>query len=201
MENSMKNKTNHSWERFLNPESLRANLIVGSLFITAFEMLKDSMIDHIKSFFSTGFNQSGLIIGEKYKTEVLSLNRSPLYASMEWLKKMSVIDDNDIKEFEKIKKCRNELAHEFANYLSTGPVIDPLPIFPSMIELLSKIEKWWIINVEIPTNPDMDGKEIEEEDIIPGPIMTMRLLIDIALGSEEESKYYFNEFMKRKGNI
>jgi hypothetical protein len=196
----MEDKIRQSWERFLHPESLRTNLIVGSLFIAAFEMLTDSIIDHIRNFFSTGFNQSGFVIDERYKTEVLSLNKSPLYASLEWLKNMNAVNDKDIEEFEKIKQCRNELAHEFVNFLSTGPTIDPLPLFPTMIDLLSKIEKWWILNVEIPTDPDFNGKDIDEDGIIPGPIMTLRLLTDIALGSEEESKYYY-EFIKQKGVI
>lgn len=196
----MADKTKQSWERFLNPHSLRANLIVGSLFIASFEMLKDSIIDHPRNFFSTGFNQSGPIIGERYKTEVLNLNKSPLYASLHWLKDMNAIDDMDIGDFEKLKKCRNEITHEFVNYLSTGPTIDPLPLFPTMVALLSKIEKWWIVNVEIPTNPDFDGSEINEEGIIPGPIMALQLLTEIALGSEEESKMYY-EFVKQKGII
>ncbi len=40
--------------------------------------------------------------------------------------------------------------------------------------------------MEIPTNPDFDGKKIDEEGMVPGKIMTLRLLADIALGSEEE---------------
>jgi hypothetical protein len=196
----MDEKIRQSWERFLNPESLRANLVTGSLFIAAFEMLKTSIIDHIRDFFSTGFNQSGPIIGERYKTAVLSLNNSPLYASLEWLKNMDAINDKDIEDFEKIKKCRNEIAHEFVNFLSTGPTIDPLPLFPTMISLLSKIEKWWILNVEIPTNPDFDGKDIDENGIIPGPIMTLQMLTDIDIGSEKGSKAYY-EFMKEKGVI
>ncbi len=196
----MDDNIKQSWERFLNPESLRANLVTGSLYIAAFEMLKSSIIERIRDFFSTGFNESGLIIDEKYKTTVLSLNKSPLYASLVWLKNMEAINDNDIEEFENIKKCRNEIAHEFVDFLSTGPKTDPLPLFPKMIALLSKIEKWWIVNVEIPTNPDYDGNDIDENGIIPGPIMTLRLLTDIALGSEEESKYYY-KFMKEKGVI
>ncbi|GAI34251.1 unnamed protein product, partial [marine sediment metagenome] len=74
-----------SWERFLNPEILRTNLIVASLFITAFEMLKDSIIGHIRDFFTNGFDENGWIIDDKYKTEVLSKNKSPLYASLAWL--------------------------------------------------------------------------------------------------------------------
>ena len=57
------------------------------------------------------------------------------------------------------------------------------------------------MNVEIPTDPDFNRKDIDADGIIPGPIMTLRLLTDIVLGSEEESKYYFNEFIKRKGSI
>jgi len=57
------------------------------------------------------------------------------------------------------------------------------------------------LNVEIPTDPDFNRKDIDADGIIPGPIMTLRLLTDIVLGSEEESKYYFNEFIKRKGSI
>lgn len=190
-----------SWERFLNPEILRTNLIVASLFITAFEMLKDSIIGHIRDFFTNGFNENGWIIDDKYKTEVLSKNKSPLYASLAWLKDMNVIDDNDIEKFNKVKDCRNELSHEIVNFVSKGPKNDPLPLFSEMIDLLHKIEKWWILNVEIPTNPDLDGREIDEEGIVPGQIMTLRLLLDIALGTENESKFYYNEFIKREKDI
>ncbi len=196
----MDDKIKQSWEHFLNPELLRAKLVVGSLYISAFEMLKSSIIERIRDFFSIGFNKNGPIIGEKYKKDVLSLNRNPLYASLSWLKNMNVINENDLMEFENIKKCRNEIAHEFVNFLFTGITVDPLTLFPKMTALLSKIETWWIVNVEIPTNPDFDGKNIDENSIIPGPIMTLRLLTDIALGSEEESKYYY-KFIKEKGII
>jgi hypothetical protein len=197
----MDDDVNKSWERFLNPETLRANLIVASIFITAFEMLKDSIIGRIREFFTQGFDENGWIVSEDYKTKVLCLNKSPLYASLQWLKKMNVIDDQDIEEFNKIKNCRNEIAHEIANFISKGPKIDPLPLFSNIINLLYKIEKWWIVNVEIPTNPDFDGKEIDEDGIVPGTIMTLRLLADIALGSEEESSFYYNEFIKRQKSI
>jgi len=188
----MDNDIKLSWERFLNPEILRTNLIVSSLFITAFEMLKDSIIGRIRDFFIDGFNGNDWIINENYKTKVLILNKSPLYASLEWLKSINAIDEEDVVAFNKIKDCRNEIAHEITNFISKGPKIDPLPLFPNMIDLLHKIEKWWILNVEIPTNPDFDGQEIDEEGIVPGRIMTIRLLADIALGSEEESKFYYN---------
>ena len=190
-----------SWEKFLNPEVLRTNLIVASLYIAAFEMLKDSIIGRLRDFFKDGFNENGWIINDRYESEVLSLNKSPLYASLEWLKNMDAINEVDVENFNEIKNCRNELAHEIANFISKGPNIDPLPLFSKITDLLYKIEKWWILNVEIPTNPDFDGKDIDEEGIEPGQIMTLRLLTDIALGAEKESKFYYNEFMKQKNSI
>lgn len=196
----MSNDTNISWERFLNPEILRTNLIIASLYIAAFEMLKDSIIERIRSFFTNGFDESGWIVSKDYEVKVLSLNKSPVYASLEWLKNMEVVEDQDIDDFNKIKNCRNELAHEITSFVSKGARIDPLPLFSTMTELLHKIEKWWILNVEIPTDPEFDDEEINEEEILPGKVMILRLLTDIALGSEEESKFYYTEFNKRNNN-
>lgn len=192
----MENNTQISWERFLNPEILRSNLIVASLYITAFEMLKDTIISRIHDFYIIGFEDDKEIISSDYKTKVLSLNNSPLYASLEWLKQNDVIDDQDMKIFSDIKFCRNEIAHELSNFISQNPKIDPLPLFSKMNELLNKIEKWWIINVEVTTNPDLLEMDIDEQGVVPGKIIMIRLLLDIALGSEEESKFYYNQYIK-----
>lgn len=193
----MKEDIRISWERFLNPDALRTNLIVASLYITAFEMLKESIIERPKEMFLEGYDVNGIIIGEEYNRKVLSLNKSPLYASLLWLKNMEAINDNDIRTFDKIRKCRNDITHEIINYISKGAKTNPLPLFNLTIDLLHKIEKWWILNIEILINPDFNGKEINEDDIVPGKIMTLRLLLDIALGSEEESRFYYDEFIKK----
>jgi hypothetical protein len=72
-----------------------------------------------------------------------------VYASLEWLKESQVIDDADTAVFEKVKQCRNDFAHEIATVL-----MGELPArFAEMMALLNKIEKWWIINVDIATDP------------------------------------------------
>jgi len=189
-----------SWERFLKPENLRANLIISSLFITSYEILKDSIITRIRNFYTNGFNEKGWIVDKEYQTEVKKLNKSLLYASLEWLKNMKIIDDNDIEAFNEIKKCRNQLAHEIVNFIAGGSSINPLPLFPKMINLLDKIEKWWILNVEIELNPNLNDKEIDKKGIVPGPIIMLRVLMDIALGNEKESSFYYNGFKEQEIN-
>jgi len=193
----MEKKVQESWERFLHPQALRTNLVVTSLFIAAFEMLKETIIERIKEFFCSGFDEIGLIISPRYQEKVLSKNRSRLYASLQWLKEQDIIDESDLLTFEQIKETRNQLAHEIPHLLTEGlPEAWPAR-FSDLISLVGKVEHWWIVNVEIPTNPDFGpDDQIDEDGIISGKIMTLRLMIDIALGTDEESTQYYKEFMK-----
>src|ERR1700744_3443874 len=83
------------WEAFLNPDAMRPALIMASLYITGFELLKDTIVDRPKGFFTNGFGPDGLHLDPAYQADVLSKNKSVLYASLEWLKGMGTIDDSD----------------------------------------------------------------------------------------------------------
>jgi hypothetical protein len=185
-----------SWFRFLDPEVLRPNLMLASIYIATYEILKDSIIGRLRDFFVIGFDETGELIDPDYKTEVLDKNKSPLYASLEWLKDSEAITDDDLTIFNLVKQHRNNIAHEISHMLSEGLPSDFSGRFNQMVSLLSKIERWWIVNYEIPLNPELAGKEINENEIIPGPIASLRMMIDVALGSEEQSKFYINEFKK-----
>jgi hypothetical protein len=41
-----------------------------------------------------------------------------------------------------------------------------------------------------------DGAEVDECGIVPGPVMTMQLVMDIALGDDETCRYYYDELRK-----
>ena len=190
-------KVKQSWEEFLNPEIMRSRLIATSIYIAGFEILKDSIVGRIRDFFCTDFDKTGDKIDPKYQAEILSRNKSPVYASLEWLKDMETITAADITVFNHIKACRNSLAHNLFSVLGSNGLPDDFKqCFSNMIDLLRKIEVWWIINVEIPTSPDFDGREVDANGIVPGPVMSMQLLMDIALGDEERSQFYYNEFRK-----
>jgi len=193
-------KVRRSWEEFLNPAVTRPRLIATSIYIAGFEVLKDSIVGRIRDFFWTGFDESGDKIDPEYQANVLSRNKSPVYASLEWLKEMAAITDADVAVFDRIKACRNTLAHRlFSAIGSEGLPGDFEQCFTDMVALLRKIEVWWITNVEIPTNPDFDGREVDENGIVPGPVLSMQLLMDIALGDEDRSRFYYDEFRKSTG--
>jgi|WetSurMetagenome_2_1015567.scaffolds.fasta_scaffold576821_1 hypothetical protein len=203
MDNHKKNQ--ESWERFLNPDELRPTLMLASIYISTFEILKDSIISRIKNFYWMGFDEKGEIIDPKYTAEVLSRNNSLLYASLAWLKESEAIDDVDIEKFNLIKKQRNDIAHQMFRMLANGLPVEFTERFNEMVALLKKIEKWWIA-VEAETGlfniddhgklVDVDLTEVDLNEAIPGPIVSLKMLIDIAIGPDEKSRDYFNEFIK-----
>lgn len=184
------NKHSENWEQFLNPEVLKDKIISASMFLIAHEILIESIIGRIKFFFLDGFYQDSLIISESYVKEVLTLNKSPLYASLEWLKSREVINEADFQKFERIKLVRNSLAHELSSLVTRGAEFNHVETFGEIIELIRKVEIWWIVNFEIAIDSDFDGKEIDEEGIVPGPILSIQMMLDVLLGNEDLLKKY-----------
>lgn len=195
----MEEKAQASWERALHPETLKTNIITASIFSMAFEMLKSSIIEKIEGFFINGFDENGKLISSEYKNKVLSLNRSPLYASLKWLEEMDAIDDKDIEQFEHIKRCRNTLAHEMLTFASTGVDFNVAEAFDQMVELLTKIEIWWFVNLDMAIDPEAYPDDFDLEQVTPGPVWSLQMLIDVALGPEEEARKYYDHFVANAG--
>lgn len=191
----MDEKIKASWERVLHPETLKTNIITASIFSMAFEMLKSSIIEKIEGFFINGFDENGMIVSPEYKEKVLSLNRSQLYASLKWLQDMDAIDDEDLKKFEHIKRCRNTLAHEMLTFASSGVEFDVAEVLEEMIGLLRKIEIWWFENLEMAIDPEAYPEDLDLEQVIPGPVWSLQMLIDVALGPEDEARKYYDHFV------
>ncbi|MFZ3083910.1 hypothetical protein [Rhodoferax ferrireducens] len=178
------------WEQLLTPAVMQEKLISASLYVTAFELLKESIIGRIRSFYMVGFDAGGDVIDEKYETVVLSRNKNPLLASLDWLSVNNVVDENDRQAFERIRTTRNLLAHELPAMVMGGKDFHHVERFQELIALLKKIEVWWVVNMEIPVNPDFDGKEIDEEGIVPGPVLMLQMMLEVLSGNEELLKHY-----------
>jgi hypothetical protein len=187
----MDEKIQEHWENFLNPTVLKERLVVASLYITAFEVLKNSIISRIKDFYTLWDT-----VDPDYDSKVLSKNRSALYASLEWLKEAKAITDDDISRFNELKDFRNELAHEIIRMVAEEFPAYWEERFNAMISLLDKIERWWVVNYEIPLNPNLAGREIDEEGVIPGPVAWLHIMLTVALGNDEEASGYYKEMMK-----
>ena len=172
------------WENFLNPDKLRETLISMSIYIAAFEILKKSIVGRIRSFYVLGVGTESAADIAEYQQEVLSLARSPVVASLLWLKSNGGIENSDIETYDALRERRNIVAHCLHELVDGGLAANSATEFLKLVVLLRKIEVWWIVNVEIPANPDFDGQEIDQSGIVPGPVLAVQLLVDIALGNK-----------------
>lgn len=178
------------WEQLLTPAVMQEKLITASLYITAFELLKESIIGRIRSFYMVGFDPDGDIIDEEYGITVLSRNKSQLYSSLSWLTEHEVINKTDLQTFERIKATRNSLAHKLPSLVMGDADFKHIERFQKILNLLRKIEVWWVINVEIAINPNFDGQEIDETEIFPGPVLTLQMMLEVLSGNEDLLKKY-----------
>lgn len=193
----MKDLTKATSLDYLHPEVMRPKLIAASVFIAAFESFKSLIIEDVKDYYIFPFEDPDEPSKQNYQNEVLSLNKSPLYASLEWLKESEAIVDADIEKFNRIKKTRNSLAHGLYDKIGGEDFPDLTEDFTIMAELMHKIKVWWIVNVELSTDPYWADKEVDESGIQTGPVMMLKMLMDIALGDEKSSTFYYNEIKKR----
>lgn len=191
-------KVRQSWEDFLNPDILRPRLVAASIYIASFEALKESIIENLRMFFWSGWNkETGHQIDPSYKTKVLRRSKSPVYASLDWLKEMEAINDDDLESFERVKRCRNTLAHELFDVVgSKGMPQDFELCFGELRNLVSKIDRWWILQVEIPTDPDFIDADIDENAVRSGREITLELLCSIALDGGEKARFHYEQFKK-----
>lgn len=154
-------------ERIFSPERIRLNLVLASLYLTAFEVLRNSIVEHIKDFFviypGTGDNAErirGRMLNQ-YEQEVGVNFSSPdnykLIPSCRWLQKNGVLSQEEIDEIKEIRDHRNSLAHNLPELiLSEDALIVNLERFKHIREILRKVELFWI-------RVDMDIKGIDED--------------------------------------
>lgn len=114
----------NTWEKFLNPEELKPYLLFCSIFITSYELLKETIIERLVVFFSDEFDKNGHITGMEYEKEVLALDekRNILRSSLAWHLKNNIIDSDDMQSFNRITNCRNDLTHRMLKNLTEAPI-------------------------------------------------------------------------------
>lgn len=192
-----------SWKTLLNPDELRANLVLAAVYLTGYEMLKEALIDHLEGFFSDGFDADGWILGDRYRQKVLSLHKMPFFASAEWFCQVGAIDRSDVELIQRIREHRNFIAHHIPEIIGGSREVDA-QLLMGMREVAAKIDGWWLREVEIPTNPDFDDMDMSEVDLDKSFSLrgfTMDLLIQLATGDEAPLREIYSEFVKKANEV
>lgn len=189
------------WAEFLNPDVVRTKFVAMGLFMVAHEMLLDAVKDRPLSFFADTWSaDGGWQQSNDYRREILE--RDPkgkndvLRGSLAWLREMEAIDDADLASVREFTDARNVIAHELRDVIGGGAMPDFAGLFPRLIELVAKIDRWWTVNVDIATDPELAGQDIDEDGVMPGSLLIMQILGRVALGEDKEAWELYRAFVQ-----
>lgn len=186
------NHARQSWEKFLDPESLRTNLLACALYIVTWETLRSSVIDRVRDFFTL------LSVESEAYNNILSRDKSPFRATLLWFREMGAIEEADLALVERLAEHRNEIAHELPKFIASIDRQVNLVMLRQMCKLIAKVDVWWVRNMDSPIDPEtleyIDVSDVPDSEIHSGHMLFLELLFRIAAGDEDEAAYFYRQF-------
>ena len=187
------NATSASWDKFLNPDLLKQNFVRAGLYLAAFELLKQSLVDRPRTFFLDGYEGGKEIISPEYQEKVLSLSKHKYHASALWWQQMGAIDSSDVAKLAEIREHRDLIAHEMPRLIGTIEDSIRVDLLHSTAELLAKIDNWWIVNFELAIDPDAaDHTEEELRGAASMSSLFLSLMLPIADGDDSKMRSLYD---------
>lgn len=146
---------------------LEGQLMLCSLFLIAWEMLREALRGHLEGFFAEGheFKDDDIkhIIPKEHKK--LFEGTKALNNQLEIWKNFGTISDQEIEFIQSIRGTRNKVAHKLAYFIVDDdfPVIEMEWII-GVRNIIHKIDNWWLRNVEVDINPMLLDVDLDKVD-------------------------------------
>lgn len=162
----------------LAPERIRATLSFAGLILIVYEMMKQAVVDDVRDFYFSGFDESGMLYDEeRYARDVRSLDRSRFRASAKWLVKYGAITDEQTEVLERLYVHRKDIAHELAKYLIDVDHEPDADLFIEALQVLSDIRRFWT-QIEIDFGTFEHHGDVTVDDVQPLSMSVLGLFIE-----------------------
>jgi hypothetical protein len=188
MDNEKYLKAKRDAQKIVTPDVLKRNLTNASLLLTAFELMKYSLIDKVKGFFEVdkehlpeSSNEHKIemeIIRKKLPKEMQS---HPVLIYAAWHKENEALTESDFDTILGIWKYRNKIAHELIDFLVNSDLEVNVKYLFEIRDIIEKADVWWIKEVELPINPDFDQAKAKDLNVRSGRMIILDHLISVAL--------------------
>lgn len=194
-------------EKLINltaPDSLKQKLIIASAFIAVFEHFKYTISENVKYFNFFGYKNNTTFnreLQENYEKTILSKinekeKNKAIKATLLWYEEHGAISEKEVKSFKIMTEMRNTLSHELLSKIFQGLPENIYDIYFDMTTLFEKITKWWVMEIEIPTDPNIlpeQYKNIKWDEISSLDLCLIKTMTDIVFMDNEKYLKILNE--------
>ncbi|NYE18098.1 hypothetical protein [Microbacterium immunditiarum] len=176
----------------LSSSTMRNALTRAGALLTGYELVKTSIVDDVRAFFTVGFDTGHL--QDRYESEVLGLdtkrhNGKPnaLVASLTWLQQEGALSTSQVEVFESVRIHRNEIAHELARFLIDPQYDVRADLLVQLYEIMLALDRFWG-PIHIGANPDFDNRDLDEVTFQSGTTLLFGLLLGLGQSEQVEDQ-------------
>ncbi|NTF07516.1 hypothetical protein G6L37_15840 [Agrobacterium rubi] len=166
------------------------NLRIAALFLVVYENLKELIEAKARDFFTSDWEVlDGKIVGKpNSKYGEMIKGKSVFRACIGFHLEIGAISIEDAQLIDRFSKYRNEVAHElYAILLDDSKDALDFEMLFEINKIARKIDRWWILNVEMEVDPEFHDEDIDEAEITSGRQLFLDQLIRVALKDVFES--------------
>ena len=188
------------FENICDKNALQTYLSYMGLFIGLYEQMIDMVEERVESFLCNEcrFENGNIryVHNEEYKNLIKNRrvdelgNKNTLKAAMLWFQSVGAITEADYNNFLRLKKLRDSYVHKMSDHIWNGlEESEALTIF-ELLDLYSKIDKWWINEIEIPIDGRFVDGNYDRDGVQSFPLITFKMMLGTMYGEKSE------EYMK-----
>ena len=173
-------------------------------FVAGFELLRDCIVQELRDWYSQPSGDlAWMETTPEYEQRVIARAKDIVEASLGWLREKNVLTEDEIHDFGRLRKKRNDVVHEFESYLTDKDRSDFVAEFSLLVDLTRKVELWWLKNAHIPLSvvvneAETDKQEIDWEAMTGFRETLVRWMALVATESLEISDTYLAKLIKGK---
>ena len=190
-------EVDQQWKNLFDRDILKESVNIIALYITMYELLEDTIISRPKDFYTVieyderakqQYEEHVLSLYDKSACPGIAAKNKELIASLLWFKQMKAIDNEDIQVFAKLRTTRNEVTHKMLQVIADAGSTYLMQLM-ELYKLCCKVERWWILEIEVPIGGEIPpDHEIKEDEVMSGNMIILNAMIDI-LANDSNANY------------
>lgn len=125
-------------------------------------------------------------------------NHNTLKSTMLWFVENGALTQDDYRLFLELKQLRNSFAHKMTKYLWSGLYEEHAKALGDLLSLYRKIERWWIVEIEIPIAGNDVPEGYDADGVTSGILLTFDMMINTLYNGNQKITCRLSATFRRK---